>query len=133
MIVAGIDEAGDAVPEQLRRGQRRRQPHVLVLERRLVGVHALEQERLRVGFVRQAARELERGMQVAVDKARRRHRPHRIDRFRRGIALGDLRRLADGDDLAAAHRDRRIADDAAPGIDRDEPVDIRDDKIDDCT
>ena len=37
MIVAGIDEAGDAVLEQLGGRQRRGEPHVLGVERRLVG------------------------------------------------------------------------------------------------
>ena len=44
MIVAGIDEAGDAVLEQLGRRQGGGNPHVVGLERGLVGVHAVEQE-----------------------------------------------------------------------------------------
>ena len=60
--------------EQLGRGERRRHAHVLAVERRLVGIHAVEQERLRVGLVGEPARELERGMQMTVDEARRRHR-----------------------------------------------------------
>ncbi len=69
-------------------------------------------------------------MQVAVDEARRRHRIAGVDGAAAGIGLRDRRGLVDGDDLAALHRDRRITDDAAAGIDGDEPVNIGDDEID---
>ena len=130
MVVAGIDEAGDAVLEQFGGGERRRDAHVVGVERGLVGVHAVEQERLRVGLVGKPARELERRMQMAVDEARRRHGVAAVDGLLAGVVLGDLGRLADRDDLAALHGDRRIADDAAAGIDGDQPVDVGDDEID---
>ena len=79
MVVAGVDEAGDAMLEQFRCRERRGNPHVVAVERRLIRVHAIEQERLRVGLVREAARELERGVQVAVDEAGRSHRAAAID------------------------------------------------------
>ena len=129
MVIAGVDEAGDAVLEQFRRGERRRKAHVIAVERRFVRIHAVEQERLRVRLVRQPARKLERGMQVAVDEARRRHRIGGIDRPRGGIGLRYRGGLVDGDNLSAFHRDRRIAHDAAAGIDGNEPVDIGDDQI----
>ena len=130
VVVAGIDEAGDAVLEQFGRGERRRDAHVVAVERGLVGIHAVEQERLRVGLVGEPARKLERRMQMAVDEARRRHGVAAVDGLLAGVALRDLGRLADRDDLAAVHRDRRVADDAALRIDGDQPVDVLDDEID---
>ena len=60
MIVAGIDETCDSVLQQLGRRQRRGNPHVLAVEGRFIGIHAVEQERLRVGLVRKPAGELKR-------------------------------------------------------------------------
>jgi len=67
---------------------------------------------------------------MAVDEARRRNGVAAADGLLAGVALGDLHRLADRRDLAALHGNRRIADDAAAGIDGDQPVDIGNDKID---
>src|SRR3954465_10798155 len=69
-------------------------------------------------------------MQMAVAEARRRPRVPAPEGLLARRALGDLRRLADRRDLAALHGNRRIADDAAAGIDGDQPGNVRDDKID---
>src|SRR4051812_47959745 len=69
-------------------------------------------------------------MQVAVDEARRRHGVPAADGLLAGVAFCNIRRLADRRDLAALHGNRRIADDAAAGIDGDQPGNVRDDKID---
>ena len=129
MVVAGIDEAGDAVLEQLGRGQRRRHPDVVAVERGFVRIHAVEQERLGVGLVGEPARKLERGMQVAVDETRRHHRVAAVDGPPAGVAPGDLGRLADRDDPAAVHRNRRVANDPPLRIDGDQPGDVLDDEI----
>jgi hypothetical protein len=129
MIVAGIDEAGHAVTQQLRAGKRRRHPHVVGFERGLVGIHAVEQERLGIGFVGEPARELERRMQMAIDEAGRRHRGAAVDLALARVGLHEVSRLADRDDLAAVDRDRRIADDAAVRIHGDQPGDVGDDEI----
>jgi len=50
-------------------GKRGGDVNVLGVGRDFVGIHVLEQEGLRVGFVGQAARELEGRMQVIVDQA----------------------------------------------------------------
>ena len=129
MIVAGIDEAGDAVLEQFGGGERGGEFDVLGVERGLVRIHAVEQERLGVGLVGEPARELERRMQVAVDVARRRHGVAAVDGAAGRILRGEIGGLADGDDLAGVDGDRRVADDAAAGIDGDQPADIGDEEI----
>ena len=69
-------------------------------------------------------------MQMTIDKARRGDRSAAVNAALARKALGDLGRLADLDNLAFAYRDRRIADDAASGVDGDKPVDIRYQQID---
>ena len=69
-------------------------------------------------------------MQMTVDKARRGYRPAAVNAALSGKSLGDLGRLADLDDLAFIHGDRRVADDAASGVDGNKPVDIRYQQID---
>ena len=69
-------------------------------------------------------------MQMAVDEPRRYHRMPAVNLALAGVALGHLRRLADRDDLAAVDRNRGIADDAAAGIDGDQPVDIGNHQVD---
>ena len=129
MIIAGIDEAGDAVLEQFGGGERRGELHVLGLERGLVRIHPVEQERLGVGLVGEPARELERRVQMAVDVAGRRHGVAAVDGAARRILGDEFGRLADRDDAAGVDRDRRVTDDAAARIDRDQPADIGDEKI----
>ena len=68
-------------------------------------------------------------MQVTIDKARRGHRSARVYRASGGVFPRDLGRFADGNDLAAKHRDCRITHDTALGIDSDQPLYILDDKI----
>jgi hypothetical protein len=53
-----------------------------------------------------------------------------IDVARGAKISRDLRRLADRNDLAAIHRNSAVANDAAVGIDGDQPIDIRDNKVD---
>jgi hypothetical protein len=130
VVVAGIDEAGDAVPQKLGRRERRRHPHVVAFEGGLVGIHAVEQERLGVRFVGEPARELERGMQVAIDETRRRHRGAPIDAALCRVSGRQFRRLADRHDGAAVDGDRGIANDAAGAVHGDQPADIGDDEID---
>src|SRR5437764_10102931 len=67
---------------------------------------------------------------MAVDEARRRDRVAAADGLLAGVAFGDLRRFANRRDLAALHGNGRIADDAAGGIDGDQPGDVGDDEID---
>ena len=116
--------------EQLGRRQRGGNPHVVAFERRFVRIHAVEQERLRVGFVRQPARQRERRMQMAVDETGRRHGAAAVNHLLAGEPLRDLGRLVDGDDLALVYCDRCVANDAALGIDRDQPIDIGDEQVD---
>ena len=111
------------MPEQLCSGECRRDANVVAVECRLVGIHAVEQERLRVRLVGQSARQLKRRMQVAVDQARRRHRVPAVHLAAGGIGFGDVVGLADGDNLAVLYGDRRIANDAAGGVDGYQPVD----------
>src|SRR5262249_48163989 len=95
-----------------------------------VGIHAVEQEGLRIGLVGEPPRERERRMQMAVDEAGRRDGAAAVDLCSTGKALGYLSGLVDGDDLALVHGDRRIADNAALRVDGDQPIDIGDDEID---
>src|SRR5262249_37602942 len=103
---------------------------VVAVERRLVGIHAVEQKRLRIGLVGEPARELERRMQMAIDEAGRRDAVAAADGLPGGMTFRHLVSLADGDDLALMHCHRSVADDAALRIDCDQPVNVIDNEVD---
>src|SRR6478609_5807584 len=69
-------------------------------------------------------------MQMAVDETRRRHGAATVNHLPAGEPLRDLSRLVDGDDLALVYCDRCVANDAALGIDRDQPIDLGDEQVD---
>lgn len=129
MIVARVDETGDAVAQQLGAGMRGGDLDVLALHRRLVRVHAVEQEGLRIGLVGEPAREVERRVEMAVDHAGGRDGAARIEGLRIGMRLNDRVRLADRNDPALGDRHARILDDAPRLVDRDEPADVADDEV----
>src|SRR3954469_506215 len=69
-------------------------------------------------------------MQMAVDETRRRHGAAAVNHLLAGEPLRDLDRLVDRDDLALVYCDRCVANDAALGINRDQPIDIGDEQVD---
>ncbi|OGA52667.1 MAG: hypothetical protein A3G24_19040 [Betaproteobacteria bacterium RIFCSPLOWO2_12_FULL_62_13] len=129
MIVPRLDVAGDPVAQHLYGREHDAGVNVVFPHRRLVGVHVLEQERLRVRFVRQAARELERGVQVIVDQPGCCHRALAVDDPVRAPCLLDRRSLADRCEFPVLHDDRSVADDTAIRVDGDQPVDVPHQKI----
>src|SRR5262252_8813227 len=130
MIIAGINKACDAVPQQLGRRECCGYPHVVAIERRFVGIHALEQKRLVVRLVGEPARQLEGRMQMAIDEAGGRHGIAAVDAVPGRAARRDIGRFADRDDLAPIDCDRGVANDAAPGVHGDQPGDVGNDEVD---
>ena len=129
MIVARIDEAGDAVPEQLDRRERGADVHVFLGHGSLVGIHVIEQKRLGIGFVGEPARHLKRGMQMVVDKTRRPDHALAVDHLVAAPGTLDVGGLAHGDELAAFHGHGRVAYDPALGVDGYQPVNVPYDQI----
>ena len=69
-------------------------------------------------------------MQMTVDETGRRHGAAAVNHLSAGEPLRHLGRLVDGDDPALVYCDRCVANDAALGIDRDQPIDIGDEQVD---
>src|SRR5262245_33603132 len=67
---------------------------------------------------------------MAIDEARRGDAVATANGLLRRIVLGDLRALADRDDLALPHGDGAPGDGAAEQIDGDQQSDVSDDEVD---
>src|SRR5579884_1722271 len=68
-------------------------------------------------------------MQMTIDKAGRCDAMAAVAGALADMGLADLGGFADGDDFAVIHRYRRLTDDAAPGINRDQPIDVGDNEL----